>query len=131
LDAARSIMGRPGEGRSQPGGAATGRESGDRDPLGRSRSVLENPKYREHLVRRAEEDKFAPHEFVMLHQYACGKPKDTVAIEDQRRAPTQIVFLRDRGDPLGPQQPKHNLPEPPPPRDEVAFTLEDFDEQTP
>jgi Family of unknown function (DUF5681) len=89
-----------------------------------ARSVLENPKYREHLVRRAEEDKLAPHEFVMLHQYAYGKPKDTVAVEDQRRAPTQIVFLSDLGDPLTrPHQPKRTLPEPSPPRDEVAFTL--------
>jgi hypothetical protein len=96
-----------------------------------SRSVLENPKYREHLVRRAEEDKLAPHEFLVLHQYAYGKPKDTVAIEDQRRAPTKIVILGDFSDPLArPPQSKRSLPEPPPPRDEVAFTLEDFDEQT-
>lgn len=97
-----------------------------------SRSVLENPKFREHLVRRADEDKLAAHEFVMLHHYGYGKPKDTVAIEDQRRSPNQIVILGDFSDPLArPEEPKRRLPEPPPPMDEVAFTLEDLDEETP
>jgi hypothetical protein len=95
-----------------------------------SRSVLENPKFREHLVCRAEEDKLAPHEFVMLHQYAYGKPKDTVAIEDQRRSPVQMVILGDFSDPLTrPEAPQRRLPAPPTTNlPEVGFTLEDLED---
>jgi hypothetical protein len=70
-----------------------------------SRSVLENPKYRAHLMRGAEEDKLAPHEFLMLHQYAYGKPKDTVAIEDQRRAPNPDRVLERPWRPAGASPP--------------------------
>lgn len=49
----------------------------------------------------------------MLHQYGFGKPKDTLKIEGEIKAPTQIVIMGEWSDPLArPPEPKKNLPSP-------------------
>ena len=54
-----------------------------------ARKLLEDPKYQESLAYRLMKGT-APHMETMLHQYAYGKPKDTVEIEIGLR-PLQII----------------------------------------
>jgi len=68
----------------------------------------------------------------MLHQYGFGKPKETVKLEGEGRAPTQAVFLRPIEDPLArPEAPQRRMPILPPAAmpEEVPFDMSELGEE--
>lgn len=70
---------------SKPGERRGGRQKGvpnkvTREIRAASQALLSNPAYQKSLKARLRAGK-APHMEVLLHHYAHGKPKETMAIE--------------------------------------------------
>jgi hypothetical protein len=62
--------------------------------------ILEDSGYLDRLFKRAQEDKLAPHEFMLANYYAYGKPKDTVKHESEIRKAMIMMIIGDASDPL-------------------------------